>query len=159
MTAKIASENLELIHDNKQLSALIKEYEQTLETLMSAYFHFSRNTFHRPFRPGNFRNRAVRYANFLHFYRGSNWFSNTSKSGSYRSSETLNSNSSRRRNKSRTRVCNSMLLYPMLWRVFPCFSANCCALRVEKTRTRPAPLQTKRRKELHGHSRIPPSTH
>lgn len=41
MSAGIASDNQELQHDNKQLSTLIKEYEQTLETLMT-----------------NFRNRA-----------------------------------------------------------------------------------------------------
>ncbi|KAJ2935187.1 hypothetical protein H1R20_g1956, partial [Candolleomyces eurysporus] len=43
MNSNIAAENLGLLNDNKQLSSLIKEYEQTLETLMS-----------------NFRNRAVR---------------------------------------------------------------------------------------------------
>jgi len=35
MNAVIAAENQSLQHDNKQLNALIKEYEQTLETLMS----------------------------------------------------------------------------------------------------------------------------
>jgi hypothetical protein len=37
MNSSIAAENLGLLNDNKQLSSLIKEYEQTLETLMSAY--------------------------------------------------------------------------------------------------------------------------
>lgn len=36
MNAAIATENQGLQHDNKQLSSLIKEYEQTLETVMSA---------------------------------------------------------------------------------------------------------------------------
>lgn len=35
MNAAIAAENQSLQHDNKQLSSLIKEYEQTLETVMS----------------------------------------------------------------------------------------------------------------------------
>jgi len=35
MNAAMTLENLGLQHDNKQLNALIKEYEQTLETLMS----------------------------------------------------------------------------------------------------------------------------
>ena len=35
MNAVMAGENQSLQHDNKQLNALIKEYEQTLETLMS----------------------------------------------------------------------------------------------------------------------------
>ncbi|KAJ3531741.1 hypothetical protein NMY22_g8029 [Coprinellus aureogranulatus] len=37
MSAGIAAENQGLLHDNKQLSSLIKEYEQTLETLMSTF--------------------------------------------------------------------------------------------------------------------------
>ncbi|TFK73596.1 hypothetical protein BDN72DRAFT_814182 [Pluteus cervinus] len=41
MNASMIEENQGLVHDNKQLNMLIKEYEQTLETLMS-----------------NFRNRA-----------------------------------------------------------------------------------------------------
>jgi prefoldin subunit 5 len=40
MNAAITQENQALQHDNKQLNALIKEYEQTLETLMSmSRFH------------------------------------------------------------------------------------------------------------------------
>lgn len=35
MTSTLMSENQELLHDNKQMNTLIKEYEQTLETLMS----------------------------------------------------------------------------------------------------------------------------
>lgn len=35
MNASMMAENQGLQHDNKQLNALIKEYEQTLETLMS----------------------------------------------------------------------------------------------------------------------------
>lgn len=35
MNASMIAENQGLQHDNKQLNALIKEYEQTLETLMS----------------------------------------------------------------------------------------------------------------------------
>ncbi|KDR82697.1 hypothetical protein GALMADRAFT_134270 [Galerina marginata CBS 339.88] len=37
MNAAMTLENRGLQHDNKQLNALIKEYEQTLETLMSAF--------------------------------------------------------------------------------------------------------------------------
>lgn len=35
MNVAMTQENQNLQHDNKQLNALIKEYEQTLETLMS----------------------------------------------------------------------------------------------------------------------------
>ena len=35
MNTLMTAENQSLQHDNKQLNALIKEYEQTLETLMS----------------------------------------------------------------------------------------------------------------------------
>lgn len=45
MNASLAAENQGLLHDNKQLGALIKEYEQTLESVMGA-----------------FRTRAVRYS-------------------------------------------------------------------------------------------------
>ncbi|GLB38262.1 hypothetical protein LshimejAT787_0501270 [Lyophyllum shimeji] len=37
MNATIAAENQALQHDNKQLNTLIKEYEQTLESLMSTF--------------------------------------------------------------------------------------------------------------------------
>ncbi|KAF4617461.1 hypothetical protein D9613_006090 [Agrocybe pediades] len=37
MNASMSAENLNLQHDNKQLNSLIKEYEQTLETLMSNF--------------------------------------------------------------------------------------------------------------------------
>jgi hypothetical protein len=37
MNVTMIAENQSLLHDNKQLGALIKEYEQTLETLMSAF--------------------------------------------------------------------------------------------------------------------------
>ncbi|KAF7346176.1 hypothetical protein MSAN_01844400 [Mycena sanguinolenta] len=37
MNAAMTSENIALQHDNKQLNALIREYEQTLETLMNTF--------------------------------------------------------------------------------------------------------------------------
>lgn len=37
MTNAIAAENQALQYDNKQLNLLIKEYEQTLETLMTTF--------------------------------------------------------------------------------------------------------------------------
>jgi len=37
MNAAMSSENLSLMNDNKQLNALIKEYEQTLENLMATF--------------------------------------------------------------------------------------------------------------------------
>lgn len=37
MTSVIAGENQALQYDNKQLNLLIKEYEQTLETLMTTF--------------------------------------------------------------------------------------------------------------------------
>jgi len=37
MNAAVSAENLALQHDNKQLNALTKDYEQTLETLMTAF--------------------------------------------------------------------------------------------------------------------------
>ncbi|KAH0832005.1 hypothetical protein J3R83DRAFT_12909 [Lanmaoa asiatica] len=37
MNASLAAENQDLLHDNKQLGALIKEYEQTLESVMGAF--------------------------------------------------------------------------------------------------------------------------
>jgi hypothetical protein len=37
MTTSMAAENQSLQHDNKQLNSMIKEYEQTLENLMSAF--------------------------------------------------------------------------------------------------------------------------
>jgi hypothetical protein len=37
MNVAITAENQSLQYDNKQLNALIKEYEQTLETLMSTF--------------------------------------------------------------------------------------------------------------------------
>ena len=49
MNMQMSAENLALQNDNKQLNALIKEYEQTLENLMTT-----------------FRNRAVR--RLLAFY-------------------------------------------------------------------------------------------
>ena len=36
MNQSMAAENQALAHDNKQLTGLIKEYESTLDTLMSA---------------------------------------------------------------------------------------------------------------------------
>jgi hypothetical protein len=39
MTTALQMENASLAHDNKQLSALIKEYEQTLENIMSSFRH------------------------------------------------------------------------------------------------------------------------
>jgi hypothetical protein len=41
MNAAMTTENIALQHDNKQLNALIREYEQTLETLMSACIPYS----------------------------------------------------------------------------------------------------------------------
>ena len=37
MNAVIAGENQNLLYDNKQLGALLKEYEQTLEAVMSQF--------------------------------------------------------------------------------------------------------------------------
>lgn len=37
MNAQMSAENYTLINDNKQLGTLIKEYEQTLENVMSAF--------------------------------------------------------------------------------------------------------------------------
>ena len=37
MNASLAAENQGLLHDNKQLGTLIKEYEQTLESVMGAF--------------------------------------------------------------------------------------------------------------------------
>lgn len=37
MNASLAAENQGLLHDNKQLGVLIKEYEQTLESVMGAF--------------------------------------------------------------------------------------------------------------------------
>ncbi|KAF9221008.1 hypothetical protein BS17DRAFT_786344 [Gyrodon lividus] len=37
MNASLAVDNQNLLHDNKQLGALIREYEQTLESVMSAF--------------------------------------------------------------------------------------------------------------------------
>ncbi|KAI0033708.1 hypothetical protein K488DRAFT_47165 [Vararia minispora EC-137] len=37
MNAAVAADNLALVHDNKQLNALIREYEATLETLMDQF--------------------------------------------------------------------------------------------------------------------------
>ncbi|KDQ62562.1 hypothetical protein JAAARDRAFT_54489 [Jaapia argillacea MUCL 33604] len=37
MNSAMSAENQALLHDNKQLNALIKEYEQTLETVMSTF--------------------------------------------------------------------------------------------------------------------------
>ena len=37
MTNAIAADNQALQYENKQLSLLIKEYEQTLETLMTSF--------------------------------------------------------------------------------------------------------------------------
>jgi len=37
MNTAVAADNLALIHDNKQLNALIREYEATLETLMNQF--------------------------------------------------------------------------------------------------------------------------
>jgi hypothetical protein len=52
MNTSMAAENQSLQYDNKQLNALIKEYEQTLETVMST-----------------FRNRAVcAYLSFLKYH-------------------------------------------------------------------------------------------
>lgn len=37
MNAQMSAENLALQNDNKQLNTLIKEYEQTLENLMTTF--------------------------------------------------------------------------------------------------------------------------
>lgn len=54
MNAVMSAENQTLQHDNKQLNSLIKEYELTLETLMSACFV----QFQSLISSGTFRNRA-----------------------------------------------------------------------------------------------------
>lgn len=48
MNAQIIIENQTLLHENKQLSMLLKEYEQTMETVMT-----------------KFRNHAARYHDFF----------------------------------------------------------------------------------------------
>ena len=48
MNVSLAAENQGLLHDNKQLGVLIKEYEQTLESVMGA-----------------FRTRAVRHVSLV----------------------------------------------------------------------------------------------
>jgi hypothetical protein len=63
MNAAMTTENIALQHDNKQLNALIREYEQTLETLMSAcipYSSLESAPIQFLFRLDTFRNRAVR---------------------------------------------------------------------------------------------------
>jgi hypothetical protein len=37
MNAQMSTDNNALVNDNKQLGTLIKEYEQTLESVMSAF--------------------------------------------------------------------------------------------------------------------------
>ena len=60
MNAAMTLENLGLQHDNKQLNALIKEYEQTLETLMSeSTARLVALHDYILFNSGSFRNRAV----------------------------------------------------------------------------------------------------
>ena len=45
--AQIVIENQTLLHENKQLSMLLKEYEGTMETIMSKFRnHAVRNTLH-----------------------------------------------------------------------------------------------------------------
>lgn len=59
MNAGMMAENQSLQHDNKQLNTLIKEYEQTLDTLMSKYLASSFNLEDLYcFIVGTFRNRA-----------------------------------------------------------------------------------------------------
>lgn len=53
MNAAMITENIALQHDNKQLNALIREYEQTLETLMSA------SLFYLDLHPSHFPSRHV----------------------------------------------------------------------------------------------------
>ncbi|EGN98410.1 hypothetical protein SERLA73DRAFT_183405 [Serpula lacrymans var. lacrymans S7.3] len=43
MNASLSAENHDLQHDNKQLNSLIKEYEQTLENVMSAFRNRARD--------------------------------------------------------------------------------------------------------------------
>ena len=60
MNTVMMAENQSLQHDNKQLNALIKEYEQTLETLMSWEYLFSvLASCLTYFLSATFRNRAV----------------------------------------------------------------------------------------------------
>jgi len=59
MNAAISAENQVLQHDNKQLSSLVKEYEQTLESVMSQVFSFSSCVLNSIKVVGAFRNRAV----------------------------------------------------------------------------------------------------
>ena len=56
MNSSIAAENIALQNDNKQLNALIREYEATLENLME-----------------KFRNRAVRSSSHATSYISSYW--------------------------------------------------------------------------------------
>ena len=71
MNASIAAENIALQNDNKQLNALIREYESTLETLMD-----------------QFRNRAVRSEPALSFTGTDVVHSTKFKSTNYHLSET-----------------------------------------------------------------------
>ena len=71
MNASIAAENIALQNDNKQLNALIREYESTLETLMD-----------------QFRNRAVRTISVLSFTGPDVLHSTKFKSTNYHLSET-----------------------------------------------------------------------
>jgi hypothetical protein len=60
MNAAVAADNLALIHDNKQLNALIREYEATLETLMDQFRK-------RAVRP-NYHISATQHPHGLHQY-------------------------------------------------------------------------------------------
>lgn len=84
MNVAMTEDNHALQRDNKQLNALIKEYEQTLETVMSA-----------------FRNRAVRAFDFIRCpilllnpqffsakYKSVNWLSFASLNPAYYHSRT-----------------------------------------------------------------------
>jgi len=59
MNAAVSAENQMLQHDNKQLSSLVKEYEQTLESVMSQVSLFSSRVLSSIKVAGAFRNRAV----------------------------------------------------------------------------------------------------
>jgi prefoldin subunit 5 len=84
MNVAMGAENQSLQHDNKQLNTLIKEYEQTLDTLMSA-----------------FRTKAVsdNHNISLYFLSSGAFCSATCKSTNYRLCETTRQNCSCGRRK------------------------------------------------------------
>lgn len=49
MNAQIIIENQTLLHENKQLSLLLKEYEGTMETIMAKFRNHAVSVLSRPF--------------------------------------------------------------------------------------------------------------